>query len=128
MVSPLGSIKGGRIQTQLGKSCKGQWILLPGMTYLPFYSLYILKFHVFREGFNKGQDVSLCLCESVHRTSTCFRCYRPPQINSCMITSNKNTHICSLTLYTLEKLTKPFSSHLINSYLISSLKSSKSDV
>ena len=23
--------------------------------------------------FNKGQDVSLC--ESVHRTSTCFRCY-----------------------------------------------------
>ena len=23
--------------------------------------------------FNKGQDVTLC--ESVHRTSTCFRCY-----------------------------------------------------
>ena len=44
--------------------------------------------------FNKGQDVSLC--EFVHRISTCFRCY--PSNQSCMITTNKYTHISSLIL------------------------------
>ena len=42
--------------------------------------------------FNKGQDVSLC--ESVHRTSTCLDATL--QIKNYMITTNKNTHICSL--------------------------------
>ena len=37
--------------------------------------------------FSKGQDVSIL--ESIHRTSNCFT----PQINSSMITTNKNTRI-----------------------------------
>ena len=73
--------------------------------------------------FNKGQDVSLC--DSIHRTSNSAVLDATPQINCCMITTNKNTYICPFIL----RETNFHVNHLINSYLFeSSLKSSKSDV
>ena len=55
--------------------------------------------------FNKGQDVSLC--ESVHRTSTCFRCYPSNQ----KLHDNNQQEYLHLFTYTIEKLTRPLSCH-----------------
>ena len=58
--------------------------------------------------FNKDQDVSLC--ESVHRTSTCFRCYPSNQ----QLHDNNQQEYPHLFPYTLEKLTRPISGHLVD--------------
>ena len=55
--------------------------------------------------FNKGQDASLC--ESVHQTSTCFRCYPS---NQKLHANNQQEHP-HLIPYTLKKLKRPLSSH-----------------
>ena len=55
--------------------------------------------------FNEGQDVSQC--ESVHRTSTCFRCYPSNK----KLHDNNQQEYPHLFTYTLEKLTRPLSCH-----------------
>ena len=55
--------------------------------------------------FNKGQDVSLC--ESVHRTGTCFRCY---PANQQLHDNNQQEHPHLFT-HTLEKLTRQLLGH-----------------
>ena len=55
--------------------------------------------------FNKGEDVSPC--ESVQRTSTCFRCYSS---NQKLHDNNQQEHP-DLIPYTLKKPKRPLSSH-----------------
>ena len=62
--------------------------------------------------FNKGQNVSLC--EFVHRTSTCFRCYPS---NQKLHDNNQQEHPY-LIPYTLKKLKRPLSSHSFDYFIL----------